>query len=513
MFAVGLLLGLTVGVGLALGLRRASPDAATAEVHRLTAQLTGAQQEAARAAGLAERLDAEREGFSRQIAGERDQAGHRLAAAERSFDERVDLERATYERQLADVRAASERRVAELTSDSERMSTQFEALSQRVLAQGTEQFLIQAQERLRRSEEAGAAELAKREAAVRQLVEPLGKALDAVTEQVSAAERARLEAHGSLVEQVKAVRDSSDQLRTETSQLVTALRSSQVRGAWGELQLRRVVEASGMLAHVDFVEQDQVSTDDGALRPDMVIKLAGGKNIVVDAKVAFLGYLDAHQATDPAVRADRLAAHTRHMRKHVDDLAGKRYWDQFAPAPEFVVMFVPAEAFWSAAVEQDAALLEYAVSRNVVVATPMSMVALLRTVAYAWRQDALADNAQQVLTLGKELHGRLAVMGGHLAKLGRQLQSASHAYNQTIGSLETRVLVSARKFVDLHVVDEDLPTPAAVNPQLSVISSPELLASVNESVVPIDGRNEAGPVDGRHAGEGHLLDEGWRELS
>lgn len=488
LFALGLVVGLGVGVGLVLTLRRAAPDAHATEIKRLTALLGQAHQDAARGAGLAERLAAEREAFERQITAERATFSRQLAAAERSFDERADLERAGHERQLADLRIAAERRVSELTSDSERMATQFEALSRRVLAQGTEQFLMQATERLKRSEDAGAAELAKRENAVRQLVEPLGKALDAVTEQVSAAERARLEAHGSLVEQVKAVADSSDRLRAETSQLVTALRSSQVRGAWGELQLRRVVEAAGMLAHVDFVEQSQVATDDGALRPDMVVKLAGGKNVVVDAKVAFLGYLDAQQATDPTVRADRLAAHARHFRKHVDDLAGKRYWDQFAPAPEFVVMFVPAESFLSAAVEQDGSLLEYAVSRNVVVATPMTMVALLRTVAYAWRQDALADNAQQVLVLGKELHGRLAVMGGHLAKLGRQLQSAADSYNRTVGSLETRVLVSARRFADLHVVDEDLPAPTTVNPQLSVISAPELLASVHESVVPIHER-------------------------
>ena len=226
-----------------------------------------------------------------------------------------------------------------------------------------------------------------------------------------------------------------------------------MRGKWGELQLKRVVEAAGMLAHVDFVEQDQVRTDDGLLRPDMVIRLAGGKNVVVDAKVAFLGFLDAAQATDERVRTERLAAHARHVRAHVDDLAGKRYWDQFAPAPEFVVMFVPAESFLHAAAEQDPLLIEYAFERNVVIATPTTLLALLRTVSYAWRQDALASNAQAVLSLGKELHGRLATMGSHLAKLGRAIDSAAGAYNQTVSSLETRVLVSARRFADLHVVD------------------------------------------------------------
>ncbi|MGN7704070.1 DNA recombination protein RmuC [Cellulosimicrobium sp. 22601] len=479
LFAVGLVLGLVGGAALVLTVRRASPDAAAAEVRRLTQLLGQAQQEAARGAGLAERLEAEREGFVRQ-----------LGAAQRSADERLDLARATHEQQLAELRAAAERRVEEVQGDHRRLEAQFEALSRKVLAAGTEQFLVQAEERLLRSQEQGAAELERREEAVRHLVEPLAGALEKVRAEVAEAERARLAAHGSLAEQVRGVRDASELLRAETSQLVTALRSSQVRGAWGELQLRRVVEAAGMLPHVDFVEQDQVTTDDGALRPDMVVRLAGGKQVVVDAKVAFLGYLDAQGATDPAVRADRLAAHARHMRKHVDDLGAKRYWDQFGPAPEFVVMFVPAESFLSAAVEQDPSLLEHAVSKNVVIATPMTMVAMLRTIAYAWRQDALATNAQQVLTLGKELHGRLAVMGSHLAKLGRQLQSAADSYNRTVGSLETRVLVSARRFADLHVVDDDLTTPPTVNPRLSAVSAPELLASVNESVVAIDERPE-----------------------
>ncbi len=485
LFAVGLILGLVLGAALVLVVRRASPDAGTAEIGRLTDALARAQAEAARGTGLAERLAAERDAHERQ-----------LVAAERSADERFDLEREAHERQLADLaaateqrladtRAAADRRIAELAGDTERLGAQFEALSQRVLAASTEQFLVQAEQRLGRSHEAGAAELAKREAAVKSLVEPLSVALNQVKTEVAAAERARLEAHSSLVEQVKGVRDASDLLRSETSQLVTALRSSQVRGAWGELQLRRVVEVAGMLPHVDFVEQNQVTTDDGALRPDMVVRLAGGKNIVVDAKVAFLGYLDAQQATDAKIRADRLAAHARHFRAHIDSLGGKRYWDQFSPAPEFVVMFVPAESFLSAAVEQDGSLLEYAVTKNVVIATPMTMVALLRTVAYAWRQDALASNAQQVLTLGKELHGRLAVMGRHLAGLGRQLQGATDSYNRTVSSLENRVLVSARRFADLHVVDEDLPAPGAVTPQINAVSAPELVAFANESVVPI----------------------------
>jgi len=209
---------------------------------------------------------------------------------------------------------------------------------------------------------------------------------------------------------------------------------------------------------------------------------------LADAKVAFLGFLEASTTSDEAVRAERLAAHARHMRKHIDDLAAKKYWNQFEPAPEFVVMFVPAESFLHAAVEQDPAIIEYAFERDVVLATPVTLLALLRTVAYAWRQDALASNAQAVLTLGKELHGRLATMGGHLARLGRAIDGAAEAYNRTVSSLETRVLVSARRFAELGVVDGELPSPAPSDPRLATLGAPELVASEQELIIELDGR-------------------------
>ncbi|WP_028047383.1 DNA recombination protein RmuC [Cellulomonas sp. URHE0023] len=385
----------------------------------------------------------------------------------------------------------AERRAGqERLADTDRQADQFRALAAEALATSTDQFLALAHQQLAADHQTQAGELAQREAAVRAMVEPLSSTLDAVRAQLSSAEQARAAGNAALGEQVRAMHVASEHLRDETSRLVTALRSSQVRGRWGEVQLRRVVEAAGMLPHVDFVEQAQVRTDEGLLRPDMVVRLAGGKNVVVDAKVAFLGFLDAAQSADESVRADRLAAHARHVRSHVDDLASKRYWDQFAPAPEFVVMFVPAESFLGAAAEQDPLLMEYAFERNVVIATPMTLLALLRTIAYAWRQDALAANAQAVLTLGKELHGRLATMGAHLSRLGRAIDSAAGAYNQTVSSLESRVLVSARRFADLNVVDGDLPMPEPANPRLSSVSAPELVASADEHVVLFDGRAE-----------------------
>src|SRR5690554_1833855 len=304
---------------------------------------------------------------------------------------------------------------ARATLDAERASAneRFSAMAAEALRANNEQFLALAGQSIARSSQQHSAELAKREEAVRALVDPIAKALDAVKVQVSEAEKARIESHSTLAEQVAHMRQTSELLRGETSQLVTALRSAQTRGAWGEMQLRRVVEAAGMLDRVDFSEQPSVRTDAGLQRPDMVVHLAGGKHVVVDAKVPFLGYLDAQQSGEEAVRADRLAAHSRHVRGHVDSLASKAYWEQFSPAPEFVVMFVPAEAFLAAALDEDPTLLEYAMRKNVLLATPTSLLALLRTVAYAWRQEALAENAQQVLTLGKELHGRLATMGSH----------------------------------------------------------------------------------------------------
>lgn len=381
-------------------------------------------------------------------------------------------------------REAWSRRVAQLEADRgtdrERQAEQFRALAADALATSSEQFLALAHQRLSAAQQVHESGLREREEAVRALVEPLAQTLGAVQRELSSAEVARAQGAAALSEQVRAMRESSEQLRGETARLVTALRSSHVRGRWGELQLRRLVEASGMLPHVDFVEQDQVRTDDGLQRPDLVIRLAGGKRVVVDAKVAFLGFLEAAEATDEATRADRMAAHARQVRAHVDSLAAKRYWDGVGAAPEFVVMFVPAEAFWQAAVEQDPGLVEYAFERNVVVATPSTLLALLRTVGYAWRQDALAANAQAVLDLGKELHGRIATLGGHVDRLGRALDSAATAYNQTVASLESRVLVSARRFSALGVVDAEIEPPRMQENRVGAVSAPELVDELVE---------------------------------
>lgn len=405
------------------------------------------------------------------------------------------LAAATAAARLEAERTVAAERLEAAQADAGRAAEQFRALAADALAQSSEQFLALASQRFAADRQTQVGELAQREQAVRALVEPIARTLDDVRGQLAAADRERAQSHAALREQVDAMRTTSEGVRTQTAQLVTALRASQVRGRWGEMQLRRVVEAAGMLAHVDFVEQEQVRTDDGLQRPDMVVRLADGKQVVVDAKVAFLGYLEASEATDERVRAERMAAHVRHVRGHVDALAAKRYWEQFTPAPEFVVMFVPAEAFLHAALDLDPTIWEYAAERNVVLATPTTLLALLRTVAYAWRQETLAANAQAVLDLGKQLHGRLATLGGHLSRLGRSLDAAATAYNQTVGSLETRVLVSARRFADLGVVDSDLDMPVPVNPRLSSVSAPELLASAQDVLVALDGFDTAAARD------------------
>jgi DNA recombination protein RmuC len=301
------------------------------------------------------------------------------------------------------------------------------------------------------------------------LVAPLRDSLGRVQEQLDEVQRGRAMSDTALREQVRAMSTTSELLRTETTALVTALRAPQVRGRWGEMQLERVVEAAGMTEHVDFTTQMSVTDGDGITqRPDLVVHLTGGKQVVVDSKVAFSAYLEAMQATDEATRDKRFAAHARQLRAHIDALSAKAYWERFTPTPEFVVCFVPADTFLDAALREDASLQEHAFSRNVVLATPSTLVALLRTVAYTWRQDALAENAQQVHELGRELYTRLATMGRHVDKLGKSLGSAVGAYNDTVGSLERRVFTQARRMHDLGVapagveIDELLPLSDAV---------------------------------------------------
>ncbi|CAN5625789.1 DNA recombination protein RmuC [soil metagenome] len=289
-----------------------------------------------------------------------------------------------------------------------------------------------------------------------------------------------------LRQQVEDVRHSTDVLRRETTSLSTALRKPQVRGRWGELHLRRVVELAGMVDRCDFVEQSTARNDDGvALRPDLVVNLAGGKHVVVDAKVPLDAFLDACTVepcdTDAdALRDAHLSRHARQLRQHVDALAAKAYWRALPATPEFVVLFVPGESFLSAALEAEPTLLEHAAAKQVVLATPTTLIALLRTVSYAWTQQVLADKASDIHELGRDLHDRLVTMSGHLDRLGRSLTGAVSSYNRAVGSLENRVLVSARRFQDLGVGGDELESPAPVVEVARPLTAAELLESVAE---------------------------------
>ncbi|WP_129667122.1 DNA recombination protein RmuC [Phytoactinopolyspora endophytica] len=393
---------------------------------------------------------------------------------------------ARLETQLVHARTDSEEKLNLLRQEQQRLGHEFERLSAAALRQNRDEFLQLAAERFKGSEERAKNELDQRRTAVESLVKPLNEQLEKVTEHAQRLEKERTDAYAALRTQVETMGKDAEKLRLETKQLVTALRAPQVRGRWGEIQLRRVIEVAGMLEHVDFTEQASADTADGRLRPDLLVNLAGGKHVVVDAKVSFSGFLEAQEARDEQTRNSRLAAHARHVKDHINDLASKEYWEQFSPAPEFVVMFIPSEVFLNAAIEQTPTLYEYAFEHNVVLATPATLVALLRTIAYTWRQESLAQNAQHVLDLGRELHSRLSTMGGHINKLGRQLDNTVSAYNSTVSSLESRVLVTARKMADLKVVDDDLESASQVERSARHVQAPELVASSDESLVALE---------------------------
>ncbi len=364
----------------------------------------------------------------------------------------------------ARVRTEADQRIADIKEAHLALKDELKVLSADVLTQNTRQFLDMADERFKRTAVQHDAELAKREEAVKKMVEPVSKALDDVRRQTTEAERLRSEGQAALREQVIQMISASDKLDKKTTDFINTLRRSDVRGNWGEVALERVVELAGLREHADFSRQSSVKDDDGRnMRPDLVVHLPANREVVIDAKVAWSALIEAFDTEDDAVRADRLAAHAQQVKKHVDDLASKKYWQQFATAPDFVVMFMPSEAFFQAAVEQDASLQEYALERNVVMATPAILVAMLRTVALAWREDALAANAHEVLTAGQALHRRLATMGEHLVKLGRAIDSAGKAYDGVVGSYEHSVLPGSRRLAELKVIDKPLDAPEALD--------------------------------------------------
>ncbi len=334
----------------------------------------------------------------------------------------------------------------------------FKALSSEALQNNNRSFLDLAKATFEKMQEGAKNNLSQKENSIKEMVVPIKQTLEKFDEKINSLERAREGAYSGLKEQVKNLLTTQVKLKDETANLVKALRAPNVRGQWGEMQLRRTVELAGMINKVDFVEQESITTEDGRQRPDMIINLPNGKKIIVDAKAPLAAYLDALDANHPHDQISKLKDHARQIREHLQKLGTKHYWKQFEPTPEFVVLFLPGEMFFSAALEQDPGLIEFGTDNRVILATPTTLIALLKTISYGWKQDAIALEAQEISKLGNILYERMSILSGHILDMGKGLTSSVIAYNKAVNSIEARVLPAARKFKDLHSIgDKEIP--------------------------------------------------------
>lgn len=353
--------------------------------------------------------------------------------------------------QIKDQEALQHERDSAYEAATTRLATAFSDLANQSLKSNSENFLRMAEQNLNAHQERAKRELGDREQAVENLVKPIRDALSQSQQQITALEKARSEAYGGIKAQLESMQSSQQSLAQETQNLVNALRRPEVRGRWGEITLRRLVELAGMVEHCDFQEQVHTSTAEQVIRPDMIVRMPNQRELVVDVKAPLDAYLEAAEAKDDAQRDLGLKRHARNVREHIRLLSRKNYWDQFPRSPEFVILFIPGDQFLSAALNEEPDLIEAALAQKIILATPTSFVALLKAVAYGWRQLALADNAEEIRKLAEDLYGRLGTFVAHLNKVGKQLSSSVDNYNRAMGSLERKVLPGARKFVELGV--------------------------------------------------------------
>ncbi|HEY4932916.1 MAG TPA: DNA recombination protein RmuC [Terriglobales bacterium] len=396
-------------------------------------------------------------------------------AQQRADNSTLLADQARVEATLVSERKNAEEKLSLLTNAGEQLKAQFQVLASAALESSNARFLQLATATLQNYQTQAAGDLAQKEQAVKNLVDPIAQSLDSMNKQIQALEQARSQAYGTLTNQVVSLTETQRALHNETGNLVKALREPQTRGRWGELQLRKVLELAGMLEYCDFEEQVSVALGDRRLRPDVVVRLPGAKNIVIDAKAPLAGYLNALEAPDEATRTSFLMDHARQIRQHIDSLGAKAYWAQFQPTPEFVLLFLPGEVFFRAALMADPELLEYG-DGKVILTSPITMIAVLKTIAYGWSQKNLAENARNISEAGKLLYERLCTMTGYVDSLGKKLRGAVESYNEMLGSMEKRVFPAGRKVVLEHdrlLTAESLPDPKQIENTPRHLESPD----------------------------------------